>query len=175
MWQFFVTSCPVNHRTQKKMLIKYSEKLKKDLAERHLGPSTVTEKKSVPGFVIELFKFTSIEKSQKHSTCDLFFFFEFFLYIYIFFFKWRKGKIIPLRPKGKQKKGKSLVTRYISHEKSHPSNDETKNNPPSTKKKNKGDYYLTSFFFFLTRYFSLPRKVPGKKTDSVILWRMWMG
>lgn len=69
----------------------------------------------------------------------------FYFIIYILFFQMTKRKNNPLHPKGKQKKGKILVTRYISHEKSRPSNDETKNNPPSTQKK-KRNYYLTFFF-----------------------------
>lgn len=86
----------------------------------------------------------------------------FYFIIYILFFQMTKRKNNPLHPKGKQKKGKILVTRYISHEKSRPSNDETKNNPPSTQTK-KRNYYLT--FFFLTRYIS-PRKVPGKREKT---------
>ena len=75
-----------------------------------------------------------------------------------------KRKNNPLHPKGKQKKGKILVTRYISHEKSRPSNDETKNNPPSTQKK-KGTIILLSFFDAV--YF--PSKSPREKRENFIL------
>ena len=37
------------------MLIKYSEKLKKGLGERNLGPSIETEENSVPGCLPENF------------------------------------------------------------------------------------------------------------------------
>ena len=88
----------------------------------------------------------------------------FYFIIYILFFQMTKRKNNPLRPKGKQKKGKILVTRYISHEKSRPSNDETKNNPPSTQTK-KRNYYLTSFFDAV--YF--PSKSPKEKRENFIL------
>ena len=75
-----------------------------------------------------------------------------------------KRKNNPLHPKGKQKKGRILVTRYISHEKSRPSNDETKNNPPSTQKK---EELLSYFLFFDAVYF--PSKNPREKTENFIL------
>ena len=76
-----------------------------------------------------------------------------------------KRKNNPLHLKGKQKKGKILVTRYISHEKSRPSNDETKNNPPSTQKKKRGTIILLSFFDAV--YF--PSKSPREKRENFIL------
>ena len=88
----------------------------------------------------------------------------FYFIIYILFFQMTKRKNNPLHPKGKQKKGKILVTRYISHEKSRPSNDETKNNPPSTQKK---EELLSYFLFFDTVYF--PSKSPREKRENFIL------
>ena len=88
----------------------------------------------------------------------------FYFIIYILFFQMTKRKNNPLHPKGKQKKGKILVTRYISHEKSRPSNDETKNNPPSTQKK-RGTIILLSFFDAV--YF--PSKSPREKREDFIL------
>lgn len=76
-----------------------------------------------------------------------------------------KRKNNPLHPKGKQKKGKILVTRYISHEKSRPSNDETKNNPPSTQKKK--EELLSYFLFFDAVYF--PSKSPRENRENFIL------
>ena len=72
-----------------------------------------------------------------------------------------KRKNNPLHPKGKQKKGKILVTRYISHEMSRPSNDETKHNPSSTQTK-KGTIILLSFFDVV--YF--PSKSPREKRKT---------
>ena len=88
----------------------------------------------------------------------------FYFIIYILFFQMTKRKNNPLHPKGKQKKGKILVTRYISHEKSRPSNDETKNNPPSTQKK---EELLSYFLFFDAVYF--PSKSPREKRENFIL------
>lgn len=85
----------------------------------------------------------------------------FYFFIYILFFQMTKRKNNPLRPKGKQKNWKILVTRYISHEMSRPSNDEMKHNPPSTQTK-KGTIILLPL---LTRYIS-PRKVPGKREKT---------
>ena len=88
----------------------------------------------------------------------------FYFIIYILFFQMTKRKNNPLHPKGKQKKGKILVTRYISHEKSRPSNDETKNNPPSTPQK-RGTIILLCFFDAV--YF--PSKSPREKRENFIL------
>lgn len=89
----------------------------------------------------------------------------FYFTIYILFFQMTKRKNNPLHPKGKQKKGKILVTRYISHEKSRPSNDETKNNPPSTQKKKRGTIILLSFFDAV----NFPSKSPREKRENFIL------
>lgn len=100
-------------------------------------------------------------KSIRHAN--------FLFFIYILFFQMTKRKNNPLHPKGKQKKVKILVTRYISDEKSRPSNDETKNNPPSTQKKRR-NYYLTSFFDAV--YFP-SKKSQGKERKLHLM--TWMG
>ena len=103
-----------------------------------------------------LFEFTSIEKSQKHSTC------EFFILQFIsYFFKWRKGKIIPSTQRENKRREKFSWHGIFLTKKSRLSNDETKNNPPSTQKKEE----LLSYFLFLTRYIS-PRKVAGKREKT---------